>query len=155
MKPIMNKPSAFGLFSGLAVSFILLAFTPDFGGEVYEVYLNDKLIIQQATHRGYEVPKLLLDKNGNDKLSVNYYNCGHIDTERSITARNSKNEILKEWKFNNASGHDGKAMQFSVKDLLVISDQGSMSLHLVYSSKETEKRSLASVVFNKETKIAR
>jgi len=152
MKHLMKKPTPFRIFSGLAASIILFAFTLDFGGEVYEVYLNDKLMIQQAVHGKYDVPKLLLEKNGSARISINYVNCGQIDTERKVSIRSDKNEILKEFAFKNVSGSENKRMDFMVKDLLTISDHGKLNLLLVYSSKQIEKRSIASVSFNKDPK---
>src|SRR5215831_1685092 len=112
----------------------IFSFAAKAGGDTYAVYLNNKLIFKQA---GLEtsVNNLQLSKaNYNDELVIYYSHCGQTGTGRSIVLKDDKNNILKEWKFADASGSD-VSMKIPVKEILELQKKNAnASLSLVYFS---------------------
>ncbi|MCW3089063.1 MAG: hypothetical protein JWP81_132 [Ferruginibacter sp.] len=77
----------------VAIAATLLSFT-NFGGEGFEIYLNNKLVIQQFGSKMTEVQCLKLDHHSmNDQLTVKYHHCGHIGKNRTITIKDGQNKI--------------------------------------------------------------
>ncbi|MEO7800892.1 MAG: hypothetical protein ABIR81_02775 [Ginsengibacter sp.] len=114
----------------IACCFILLSFT--LGGDSYSVYLNSKLVFTAYEHSKTAMSKpvdLNLD-NMNDKLVVEYSQCGAIGTGRRIMVKDENNKLIKEWTFTDKAG---KAMIINVKDILHADHQGGI-LKLYYAS---------------------
>jgi hypothetical protein len=116
------------------------------GGEHFEVYLNDKLILQQGITSSYQFKNLPLDNaTANDKLIIHYRQCrGVIAKGRSISIKDEKGKVLKEWKFADSPE---SAMVISMKEILQLQKQyASSSFKLCYTSTEfSENRTLASL----------
>jgi hypothetical protein len=137
----------------LATLFVTaLGFSATAGGDSYEIYLNNKLIVRQFLHEPIDLKNLSLDKaNANDQLVIYYSHCGQTGKNRSITIKDNNGSILKEWKFADAAGRSG--MTISVKELLQLQKKGNGQLTMVYASKELPKgQALTSVKLdNKST----
>jgi hypothetical protein len=128
--------------------FTLFSFTDRKGGEGFEIYLNNKLVLQQFGNQLNTVKSLQLDqRSSNDELSVKYHHCGRVGKSRSITIKDGQNKILKEWHFTDAT-NAAAAMTFKVKDIPGLKKgNGAITLNLYYSSSELPKgRQLASIV---------
>jgi hypothetical protein len=70
------------------------------GGEGFEVYLNDKLVLQQFGHKSPSSNMLDLEQaKPADKISVKYYHCGKVPKNGLLSVRNDKSDILKKWNF--------------------------------------------------------
>lgn len=117
---------------------------PAFAGtDSYRIYLNNKLILQQYVGRPLDLESLpLSEANSNDKLVIYYSHCGATGKNRSISVKDEKGTILKEWKFADAAvknemnipaGDDG--MSIPVKEILALQakDHG---LSLYYSAQQ-------------------
>jgi len=89
------------------------------GGEYFSIYLNNKLVTQQAvTAQSFTLKDLKLDaSNAGDQLVVHYFQCGTVGKERSIFLRDNKGKVLREWKFGDAAGSN-TGMTIPVKELL-------------------------------------
>ena len=128
---------------------LLQAFTAKAGGEVFEIYLNNKLILQQAAYKPFTLQSLQLDKtNINDELVIYYHHCGQTSKGRSIAIRDDKGNMIREWKF--ADGDGKSAMKIPVKDLLQL-DKGyaHANLSIFYSSQQLPKgRALSALQLN-------
>ena len=98
------------------------------GLDSYEIYLNDKLISKQYVNEPLKLASLqLTQSNINDRLVINYSQCDmpdKIGKGRSISVKNSKGKILREWKFTNASGTRA-SMVIQVKDLLALNNKST------------------------------
>jgi hypothetical protein len=141
------------LFNGMQAKALALAtllitalgFTATAGGDSYEIYLNNKLIQRQFLHQPIDIRSLSLDKaNANDQLVIYYSHCGQTGKNRSITIKDEKGGILKEWKFADATGRSG--MSISVKELLQLQKKSSGQLSLIYTSKELPKGQMLTAV---------
>ena len=92
------------LFGLLAATGMLFSFSPK-GGESFEIYLNGKLVIQQAVYVDKSVKSLQLTSTSvNDKLDIYYNHCGQTGKSRIVSIKDEKGNILKTWKFADASG---------------------------------------------------
>jgi hypothetical protein len=134
----------------LAFTYVLLclaSFTAKAGGEVYEIYLNNKLILRQAVYQSVNLQSLQLDsRNMNDQLVIYYHHCGTNGKGRSIAIKNDKGNTLKEWKFADASGAN-TGMTIPVKDLLQLEkNYGHSHLNLFYASDQLPKGRMLSAL---------
>jgi hypothetical protein len=117
---------------------LALTFSASAGGDSYEIYLNNKLIMRQFMHEPINIKNLLLDKaNANDQIVIYYSHCGQTGKGRSITIKDEKGTTLKEWKYADVSGRHG--MSIPVKELLQLQKKNTSPLSLVYTSKELPK----------------
>lgn len=141
-KPFVATAMLAGLFS-------LNAFA---GGDVYEIYLNDKLVCKE-THKTLTGSKELnLDKlNANDRLVIKYSHCGEVGKNRSIVIRDEKNNIIKEWKFTD--GQNASVMQIPVKELLALKASNG-SLKLYYSAKQMPEGKMLTAIKIDNKKVA-
>ena len=122
----------------ITLSMTLVSFSKVKGGDYFEIYLNNRLVVQQVLHSDKNVKQLSLQKsNYNDQLKVVYSECGRIGQERKITIKDGQNRVIKQWSFVNGT-KTAKEMTFKVKDILDLK-KGDAVLQLVYSSKELPK----------------
>ena len=132
----------------------LQSFTAKLGGEGFEIYLNNKLILWQAVNKPFTLYSLQLDKaNKNDQLVIYYHHCGYTGKNRTIAIKDDKGNTIKEWKFADASGSNNKGMTIPVKELLQLEKKYSHSgLNIVYSSRQLPKgRALTALQFTNKT----
>ena len=141
MKKIISKSSFL-----LAVMAALVSFTP-LGGEGFEIYLNNKMVLQQFGNEMDEVKSLkLTHASANDNLVVKYHHCGKVAKNRVIAIKDANNKTLKEWRFADAATPMA-AMQCKVKDIISLDKKGVTELRLFYTSSELPAgRQLTSIV---------
>ena len=149
MKKIANKTAMTSLLVLVCAS--LFSFTRIAGGDSFQVYLNGKLVLDQALYKSKDIQNLeFVQASSNDEVEICYNHCGRIGTSRSITAKDGQQKILKTWHFPDASG---KNMSFRLQDLrdLQTNSKGK-SIGLYYSSKELPAgQQLASVSVNSKS----
>jgi len=116
----------------------LFSFSKVKGGDYFEIYLNNKLVVQQVLRSDKNVKQLSLQQsNYKDQLKVVYSECGRIGQERKITIKDGQNRVLKQWSFVNGT-KSAKEMIVNVKDILDLK-KGDAVLQLIYSSRELPK----------------
>ena len=122
MKKINYRPVVFLSFL-LTISAALFSFTSaknNFGGEGFEVYLNDKLVLQQYGKEMDQIKNLQLDQSAsNGQLAIRYYHCGKPGKSRVVTIKDEQNVVLKEWKFGDAKDVSAK-VSCNVKDIVTL-----------------------------------
>lgn len=130
MKSIISKSLVLAI-----ISIAFFSFTNNPGGEGFEIYLNNKVVLQQFGSKMDDIKNLKVDAASvNDQLSIRYHHCGRTGKNRTVTIKDSQNKILKEWKF--ADIKDAYAsMNCSVKDIAALKKQNG-ALKLYYSSSE-------------------
>lgn len=111
------------------------------GGEGFEVYLDDKLLVQQFGQNMKNVKTIQLDQNASQQqLVVRYHHCGQVAKNRVITIRDGKNKILREWKYANAAAasvtNNEYSMPCKVKDIVGLLKTHPGKLNLYYTSSE-------------------
>lgn len=135
----------------IALSLFLLSFVPELGGEHYQVYLNNSMLIQQVIHNQKALPALTLDETARGTFAVMYDHCGQVGTSRSLTLQSDKNQVLKKWEF--ADG--GKRMTMEAKEVVALLKAQS-AIKLVYASAEIpEGRGLAFLSLTKNAATSR
>jgi hypothetical protein len=154
MKKINYQPTIlFALL--LALSGVLFSFSVktisfyknNFGGEGFEIYLNDKLVLQQYGKDIDQVKSLQLDQSvSNGQLAIRYYHCGRPGKGRVVTIRDQQNVVLKEWKFGDAKDASAKVC-CNVKDILALPKlKAGQKVNLYYSSNELPKGRLLAIL---------
>ena len=142
--------------TGVALCSILLSFASRPGAHNFQVYLDSKLAVDQHVNSKMIAPKLLLDPAENySQLIVKYSECGRTVTGRTITIKDDKNKVLKDWRFEGASAGFKESMACSVKDITALKQKGSNTLKLYYSSNEfPEGQQIAYLVIGGEATTA-
>lgn len=154
MQPISKKITATAAFlSFLCVT--LFSFTPAPGGDRFEIYLNNKLVLEQFVSQKADATYLTLHQsNYNDQIGVYYSHCGQTGHARSITIRDEDNRVIKTWKFADAAGDKG-TMSWKVKDIMDLQKHKSHArLKLFYSSRELSAGKLLATVVKGDNSYA-
>lgn len=142
MKQIISKRKTTGLLTLFAVIITLLSFTTNKGGEGYEIYIDNKLVLQQYGNQTGNVKSLQLSRQDQDaQMIVKYWHCGRIGKSRQITIRDAQNRMLKQWNFGDAKNAT-TGMSCKVKDIVALEKGKTQSLNLYYSSSELPKEKL-------------
>ncbi|MEQ1675717.1 MAG: hypothetical protein ABL876_03375 [Chitinophagaceae bacterium] len=131
MKSLISKSM---LLFVMAVS--LLSFSAKPGGEGFEIYVGNKLMIQRFGGKVNTVQSLQLgQQTANENLAIKYHHCGRAGKNRVITIKDGQNAVLKE--FHYADSKDAASvMILGVKDLVSLRKGTIQSLKLFYASSE-------------------
>ncbi len=136
MKAFINSTGS--RIGGLLLLLALSSFGLWPGSDSFEVYINNKLVLEQYVYNRKATPPLLLDEAGTEQIDVFYSHCGITGTSRKITLKDEQNKILKEWRFPDVDAHVKNAMSCNAKDIAAFK-KGHQSLNLFYSAKEIQK----------------
>ena len=119
----------------------------DFGGEGFEVYLNNKLVLQQFGEKMNVVKTLQLDQSeSNGQLAIRYYHCGQPGRSRTVTIKDENNAVLKEWKFGDTKDVAAK-LCCNVKDILSLPKlRTGKKVQLYYTSTQLPKGRLLAML---------
>jgi hypothetical protein len=155
MKKIIQFSWAHALV-GVALCTLLFSFSKIIGAHSFQVFLDSKLVLDQYVNLKSDVPSVLLDPADNhSQLIVKYSECGRTVTSRTITIKDEKNQVLKDWRFEGVTAGYKDPMTFAIKDITVLKQKGSNTLKLFYSSKEfPEGQQIASLVIADGAKTA-
>ena len=133
----------------------LFSFSPQKGGDSFEILLNGKRVLQQFVYASKGLQTIQLTPvSDNDNLDIYYSHCGHIGTNRCITIKNEKDQPIKVWKLQDAVDKNG-AMSFKLKDILSLRKNKTDKLNLFYSSSELPSGRTLAVIAGEETGVAR
>ena len=127
------------MFAGLLLAFCatLFSFTPKFGGEGFQVYVNNKMVLERYGSQMDNIQTLTLDEySTNGQITVKYFHCGKIGKGRVITIKDDHQNVLKQWKFSDVT-EAVPAMNCSVKEIIGLGKNiNSNTLNLYYASSE-------------------
>jgi hypothetical protein len=142
MKSIITKAMML-----IATATALLSFSPNFGGEGFEILLNGKVLLQQFGKDLNTVKNLELSQvSASDKLTIRYYHCGHVGKNRVVTVKDGQDKILKQWRYKDSESNVSE-MLCTAQDIITLKKAGNNVIKLYYSSSELPAgRMLASVV---------
>lgn len=140
----------------LLVAFVSVAgsFAAVDGGEAFEIYLNNKLLVRQYVTGSFSLQSLnLTEANANDKLVIYYNHCGKPGKARTIAIKDAAGNILKKYSYGDgASVKDG--MTIPVKELLALEkSHKGVQLAIHYTAKELPKGLTLSGVKFKEKAV--
>ena|SRR5882724_6351560 len=155
MQTIISKAKAAKVLALGALCATLVSFTTGFGGEGFEIFINNKLVLQQFGAQTNTVKSLQLDQRFyNDQLTIKYFHCGKTGKDRTIMLKDDKNNVLKQWHFADAEAANN-AMTCKVKDILDLQKKnGSTTINLFYSSSELPKGRLLVTVITGDNKLS-
>ena len=127
------------------VSAILLSFTSLPGGDMFEIYVNNQLVLQQHTNNNTVIQNLSWSKeNPNDEIYIRYTHCGETGKNRSIAIKNSQNKVLRSWQFEDLQDKNNIC---KIKDILDLQKTNG-TLYIYYSSKEIPNGKLLVTINN-------
>ncbi|MGC4034562.1 MAG: hypothetical protein QM764_01285 [Chitinophagaceae bacterium] len=123
------------------------------GGITFEIYLNNKLLLNQRYNKIIEgSPDLqFASANKNDNLHIFFRSCGVSSSTRSVGIKTENNELLKKWDFANSTSSD-LSMTIPISEIMDLQKQKPGStLKLFYFSPDQFRDGymLASVLSNK------
>ena len=146
MLAIISKTRAIKRLAVVGICAMLFSFSTPWGGEGFQIFLNNKVVLQQFGDDMNTVKTLnLAQASPNDEISVRYHHCGKVGKNRIITVKDEKDKVLKQWKFSNSS-EVLDPMTCKVKDILGLKNSKGSILKLYYSSSElTKERQLAAI----------
>ena len=102
------------------------------GGDYYRIFLNDKMVVEQFLTMPKVLKALPLSAaNPGDQLRIQYSHCGMAGKSRSLSLKDEKGKLLKEWKFPDTKSTD---MQLAVKEVVNASGKSNTS-SIYYTSK--------------------
>ena len=110
------------------------------GGESFEIYLNNKLLVRQHVSQSFNFQNLnLTAANANDKLVIYYNHCGIPGKSRTIAIQDAAGNVLKTYTFGDAASTK-EGMTIPVKELLALEKQSKgVQLAIHYKAKELPK----------------
>lgn len=128
-------------------SILLSSFSPKPGGDVCEIYVNNKLVYQKHVASDDKSLQTLTWKqaNSNDQVDIYFSHCGVPGKKRSIAIKDAQNTVLKQLNFADAKGGNNKSMSFKVRDILGTGKNNS-TIYLYYSSAELPKGKLLTAI---------
>jgi len=131
----------------LMMAFTLFSFSTLPGGEGFEVYLNNKIIMQRFGNQLNSPQTIQLsDASANDEITIKYHHCGRVGKNRVLTVKDSQDKVLKEIRFADVNV-PVSGMSCKVKDIISLKKGNNNILKLYYSSTELPNgRLLASIV---------
>ena len=143
----MNNKKPIVVIALLAFCATLFSFAPKFGGEGYQVFINNKMVLEHYGSQIDVVKTLTLDEySANGQITVKYYHCGKVSKGRVITIKDDQKNILKQWKFTDVN-ESTPAMNCSVKEIIGLRKNiNSNSLNLYYASSELPNGRLLAIL---------
>lgn len=131
----------------LMMAFTLFSFSTLPGGEGFEVYLNNKIIMQRFGNQLNSPQSIQLsDAAANDEITIKYHHCGRVGKNRVLTVKDGQDKVLKEIRFADVNV-PVSGMSCKVKDIISLKKGNNNILKLYYSSTELPNgRLLASIV---------
>lgn len=132
----------------VAASSFIYSFVAPMGGEGFEIYIDNKLVLRQFNQEMKQLKNIQLTAaHSKSELKVKYYHCGMVGKSRTLELKNSDKKTVKRWEFDNSEGKNF-AITVAVKEILDSQEKlGNGTIYLYYSSKEAPQgRLLAGIV---------
>lgn len=131
MKSLISKTVAL-----IAICTTLFSFSSNPGGEGFEIYLNNQVVIQQYGKDVNVIKSLQLGQSSaDDKITIKYHHCGRPGKNRLVLIKDINNKTLKEFHYADATT-SVSAMLVNVKDIKALKKGTTNTLKLFYSSSE-------------------
>lgn len=145
-QPVIRSLSA---LLPIMIVVILSSFLTRPGGDHFQVYLNNKLVIEEHIYgRTKNVPLKLTESTG--ELKVDYSHCGVTGTARTLRLKDENNKVLREWKFDDVNPEMKDPMTVSITQLNEF--RSTSGATLLYSARELNTEVvIAPVVWFKAT----
>ena len=153
MKKLMQTPTVKGL-AGAVLCAVLFSFAPMPGAHNFQVYLDDKMVIDQYAHLAKEAAVLSVDPQSDAKeITVRYNECGRTVSGRHIILKDENGKLVKDWSFPGSSTGLENPMSIKVKDVVALKQNGNKLLKLYYTSDQfTAGQQVVAIKFGKDVK---
>lgn len=120
----------------LSFGILLSAFTSRPGGEGFEIYLNNQVLLQRFGKDMNTVKSFALNPSAaNDKLTIRYHHCGQVGKNRVITIKDGQDNLLKEFRYKDNESTVAE-MTLPVKDIFSLQQKGNKIFRVYYRSTE-------------------
>lgn len=130
MKSMISK-----LMMLIAIGISVQSFSPKPGGEGFEIFLNNKVVVQRFGNQINTVNNLQLNPSAvNDKLTIKYHHCGRAGKNRTVTIKDGADNVLKVFRYADANSPVAE-MTLPVKDILALKKRNGI-YKLFYASTE-------------------
>lgn len=114
----------------------LSAFNAKPGGEGFEIYVNNSLVLQQFGTGMNNVKSLsLADYGAKDEIMIKYHHCGKTGKNRVVTIKNGNDKVLKTLRFTDVNS-PVSGMKFKLAEILSLKKDNEGTLKLFYASTE-------------------
>lgn len=119
----------------IAIGISVQSFSLNPGGEGFEIFLNNKVVVQRFGSHINSVNNLQLNPAAvNDKLTIKYHHCGRVGKNRTVTIKDGENNVLKVFRYADANSPVAE-MTLPVKDILALKKRNGIC-KLFYASTE-------------------
>ncbi|HMR91979.1 MAG TPA: hypothetical protein PKC69_06680 [Chitinophagaceae bacterium] len=130
----------------LVGSTLLSAFSLPRGGEGFEVYLDNKVVMQRF---GKDLNKpatlSLAQAKPSSVLRIHYYHCGDMGKDRMLVLKDEQHKTVRKWGLPNDAKN---VMTCTVKEVIPAANLKGSNLKLYYqSSNQPAGRLLTSIAF--------
>jgi hypothetical protein len=132
MKQIMK--SLWVIFA-LVMTASLLSFDMKPGMHSFQVFVDDKMILERYADRGLKAPNVQLSTE-NKTLDVRYNECNRTVSGRSLTAKDKDDNVLKVWRYEGSTSGFKDPMSCSVKDLQALAQKNGNAVRIYYASND-------------------
>ena len=123
------------------------------GGDVYEIYLNSKLVYKQTYKLITGSNQLHFGKlNINDRIIIKYSHCGAVGQSRNIIIKDENNNVIKDWRFTDTKSNQSM-MIIAVKELLSLKASSAV-FKLYYSAKQLPDGKMLAAITLDDKKLA-
>jgi len=110
---------------------------PGSGAHSVQIYLDNKLIIEQYLSSKTGIPKVVIDPAEKyNQLIVRYNECGRTVSGRSLTLKDSNNKVLKGWRYEGPSTGFSESMSCLLKDVIALRPTDNPVMKLYYASSD-------------------
>lgn len=133
MKSPLFKSALLTILSATVMSF---SFKP--GGEGFEIFTGNKLVVQQFGNSGSVQNVQVNLRDANNDLFIKYYHCGKAGRNRVITVKDSQDGLLKTYHYDD-SPTANSVMKLPASELSAITNGQVHQIKLYYSSSELPK----------------
>ncbi len=136
MKAIFFNSRAAFLFLLAATGFIFSSFSKA-GGEGFEIFVDNKVVMQRFGQQLNTVQQLLPEQYSNaSKLTIRYHHCGRAGKNKVIVVKDDQNNVLRQWRFRDAQEAIGD-MSCHVQEIIALKKSSkAKTVSLVYTSSE-------------------
>jgi hypothetical protein len=119
----------------LACSF-LASFSTLPGGDSFEVYLDNELLMKEHMWGERTIKAITLEKNSRATLLVSFSHCGVTGTSRSLSLIDDQHKVLKEWKYADVGPSVKDPMAMPANE--VVAAIAGRNASIYYRSKELD-----------------
>lgn len=135
----------------LVLGTLLYSFAKPYGGEGYQVLVNNKIVLDRFGKNMDQVQTLSLAEYPADaQISIKYYHCGKVARNRVIELKNEQQQVIKRWRFIDVA-ESFSPMHCSMKEIsLVQVSKSTERVDLYYSSSELPDGRLLVKLVNKD-----